>query len=199
MNAEQRFDTSRRLLLAFYANDETANRVLRMALELNIAPDRISLLGKAGASGDDPLGIYYPNLGERMMGWGKMGALWGGIWGLVTGALGMFLIPGIGPVMAAGPVVEALIGALGGAGIGGGAMAGAAAISQIGIAVHRMGVPHETIQKLQRLLKEGHYLFMLIVDDDELERWRKRLEHYQPELVIDYPYVGFSNAVKQSL
>jgi hypothetical protein len=134
-----------------------------------------------------------------MMGWGKMGALWGGIWGLVTGALGMFLIPGIGPVMAAGPVVEALIGALGGAGIGGGAMAGAAAISQIGIAVHRMGVPHETIQKLQRLLKEGHYLFMLIVDDDELERWRKRLEHYQPELVIDYPYVGFSNAVKQSL
>lgn len=199
MNAIDKFNTNRRLLLAFFPGDAQAREVLRMALQNNMAPDRISLLSKTDSSGDDPLGVYYPNLGERMMGWGRMGALWGGIWGLVSGALGMFLIPGLGPVMAAGPVVEALIGALGGAGIGGGALAGAAAISQIGTAVHRMGVPQETIEQVHELLEAGHYLFMLIVDNEELEPWRKRLEKHHPEYLADYPYVGIAEAIKESV
>lgn len=199
MNTKQKFHTHRRLLLACFPSDAQAKRVLKMALEHNMAPDRISLLGRTGSSGDDPLGVYYSSLGERMLGWGRMGAVWGGLWGLVSGALGMFLIPGLGPVMAAGPVVEALIGALGGAGIGGGALAGAAALSQLAIAVHRMGVPSQTIEQVHGLLEAGHYLFMLIVDADELGRWRERLEVHHPEFVADYPYVGITDALKESV
>jgi hypothetical protein len=32
------------------------------------------MLGKASSSGDDPLGLYYDSAGERMKGWGEMGA-----------------------------------------------------------------------------------------------------------------------------
>jgi len=37
-----------------------------------------------------------------MMYWGKMGAFWGGFWGLLFGSA-FFAIPGVGPVLVAGP------------------------------------------------------------------------------------------------
>jgi len=37
-----------------------------------------------------------------MMYWGKVGAYWGGFWGLLFGSAA-FAIPGFGPVLMAGP------------------------------------------------------------------------------------------------
>jgi hypothetical protein len=42
--------------------------------------------------------------------WGKMGAFWSGLWGLLAGAA-FLIIPGVGPVVAAGPVTGWIIGA----------------------------------------------------------------------------------------
>jgi hypothetical protein len=193
-------NTRRHILLAFYGDEKKADKALRKTLEEDFPMDRISILGKAHASGDDPLGVYYPSIGERMKGWGKQGAFWGGLWGLLSGAAGMFLIPGFGPLIAAGPIVEALVGALGGAGIAGGAMAGAAAVSRLGMAVHRMGVPEQDIQEVQFLLGEGHYLLLLIVDHDrELTHWRERLTKTAPERLLDYPYVGLVEGLHEAI
>jgi hypothetical protein len=200
MNDKAAMDTSRRLLLGFYADEQKADFALRKALDEDFPLDRISILGKAGASGDDPLGVYYASTGGRMKGWGKMGAFWGGLWGLLSGAAGMFLIPGIGPLVAAGPIVEALVGAAGGASLGGGAMAGAAAVSKLGVAVHRMGVPEEDLQDLQSRLSEGQYLLLLILNQDiELAEWRDRLSRTQVLQMMDYPYVGFIEGMRESL
>jgi hypothetical protein len=46
-----------------------------------------------------------------MMYWGKTGAFWGGLWCLLFGSV-FFLIPGLGPIFAAGPVVTWIIAAL---------------------------------------------------------------------------------------
>ena len=43
--------------------------------------------------------------GDRMKYWGKLGTFWGGLWGLLFGAA-FFAIPGIGPVLVAGPLVS---------------------------------------------------------------------------------------------
>jgi hypothetical protein len=192
-------ESGRRLLLACYHNENQAEAALRMALDREFPMDRISVLGSARSSGDDPLGIYYPGVGERMKGWGKMGAFWGGLWGLLTGAAGLFLVPGIGPLVAAGPVVEALAGAAGGAGVAGTAMAGAAALSQLGVAVHRMGVPEEAVDALQRFLSEGGYLLLLIVAEPDLATWRARLGATDADGLQDYPYLGFSDAVHKAV
>jgi uncharacterized membrane protein len=199
MNTNKTLQTDHRLLLAFYQDEQSAEQVLQHLLKAEIPMERISVLGQASASGDDPLGIYYPKLGDRMTGWGKMGALWGGLWGLLTGALGMFLIPGVGPMIAAGPIAEALIGAAGGASIGGGVLAGAGAVSQLGVAVHRMGVPAEKIEQYHERLEQGEYLVMLIVDAEEVERWRQKLSQTQPDLVADYPYVGYTDAIRAAV
>ena len=157
--------------------------------------DRLSILGRASDSGDDPLGVYYRSPSDRMVGWGRMGALWGGLLGMLSGAMGLFLIPGLAPLIAAGPIAEALIGA----GIGGTAMAGAGAISHLGIAVHRMGVPRSEIDNFHERLKNGEYMLMLVVDNSEIEGLRKQITRHRPVLLVDYPYVGYSDALKAAL
>ena len=104
---------SERLLIALFDQESSAEKAVGTLVERDFPMDMLSVLGKGNASGDDPLGLYYPGVGERMKGWGAMGAFWGGLWGLLAGAAGMFFIPGLGPILAAGPIVEALAGALG--------------------------------------------------------------------------------------
>lgn len=91
-------NAEREIVLAFFSRYESAEKALQNIMDEDFPMDRISLLGRASASGDDPLGVYYPQVGERMKGWGKQGALWGGLWGMLAGAAGIFMLPGSGPV-----------------------------------------------------------------------------------------------------
>jgi hypothetical protein len=183
-------ETERRLLIGFYRGEDRAQRALDVLIDADFPLDRISVLGKAGGSGDDPLGVYYAGPSERMKAWGGMGAFWGGLWGLLSGAAGVFLVPGMGPVLAAGPVVNALIGGATGAGIGAGVMAGSAATSQIAVMAHRMGVPDERLRHIEQLLAEGCQMIQLIVGERESARWREILESTGPEPLWSFPYVG---------
>jgi hypothetical protein len=56
------------------------------------------------------------NAGDRMKCWGKMGAFWGGFWELLFGSA-LFAIPGIGPILVAGPLVAWIVGGLEGAAV----------------------------------------------------------------------------------
>ena len=52
---------------------------------------KLSILAKDFQSQENVVGFY--NAGDRMKTWGKFGAIWGGIWGMLFGT-GVFLIPG---------------------------------------------------------------------------------------------------------
>ena len=195
MNQAKLKDSDHRILMAFFQDEAKAKTALDDVLEADMTMDHISILGPASSSGDDPVGVYHSKAGERMASWGKMGAFWGGILGAVTGAMGLFLIPGIGPLIVAGPIAEALVGAVGGAGLASGVMAGAGAISQLGVAIHRMGIPHDRINKFNDLIESGHYLLMVIVDKSNIEDWRTKLEGHKPEIMEDHPYVGYIDAL----
>lgn len=199
MTTNDEVTAGRRMLLAFYTDHGTAKAGLESLLDEDFPPDRISLLGRASASGDDPLGIYYTSPGERMKAWGGMGAFWGGLWGLLTGAAGVFLVPGLGPVAAAGPLVEAITGAAAGAGLAGGAMAGGAALSQVGVAIHRMGVPAEALDDIRDRLAEGQTLLLVITGTEESDRWRKVMAGTDPDSLQEYPYTGFVDAVRDAV
>lgn len=189
-------DSGERLLVALFDGQQEAERSVRLLLERDFPMDMLSVIAKGEASGDDPLGLYYSSVGDRMKGWGSMGAFWGGLWGLLAGAAGLFVIPGIGPVLAAGPVVEAIAAALAGAGLGGGAMAGAAAASEFTVAMHRSGVPGEKLEMLQDAIGQGHYLIMLRLDEKESGKWQTLLGHAGARSVDMYEYHGFSDLVK---
>src|SRR5512135_505672 len=110
--------TGQVILVAVYGDEAKAQHAIEQLRDKGVALDMLSVLGRVHASGDDVLGIYYTGTGDRVQAWAKQGALWGALWGLLAGASAMFVMPVVGPVFAAGPIVEAVIAALGGGVVG---------------------------------------------------------------------------------
>jgi len=179
----------RRIVVAILRDKQRAQQAVEELNENDFPMDSLSMLGRASSSGDDLLGISYNSVGEKMKSWGAMGAFWGGLWGLLTGAAGMFIMPGLGAVVAAGPIVEAIAGAISGAAVAGGAMAGAAAISELAVAIHQMGVPEEKLHYLHQAIEQGHYVLILRCATDEAAHWRLLLSRRSDEMVEDFPYL----------
>ena len=99
-----------------------------------------------------------------------IGAALGGVGGLLAGLAGL-AIPGIGPILAAGPIAAALGGALGGAGLG------AAAGGLIG-ALTDMGVPEHEARHYEEAVRQGSTLLTVRADDDaDAERVATILEN----------------------
>ncbi len=160
---------SERLVLGLFDSEEQANRLVERLIEDDFPMDRVSILKRAGGSGDDPFGLVYRDTGERLKVWGEQGAAWGALLGAIAGSAGLFFIPGIGPMLAAGPLVEMIGGAITGALLGGATMAGAAALTSVTAALHRMGIPEEDLQTLHEALQEGRFLVLLHAAADQAE------------------------------
>jgi hypothetical protein len=183
------------ILIAIFGNEAKAQRAIEKLMDKGFAMDMISVLGRVHAAGDDVLGIYHTTAGQRVEAWARQGALWGAMWGLLAGAAGLFVFPGIGPVLAAGPIVEAIIGALGGAAVGGAVMTGAAELSHLASAMHRIGVPEEMLEHLHRAIEEGRYLLLLRGARSELQEWRGILGWSDAEETLELPYTGIKDLV----
>lgn len=178
----------RQFLIGVYSSEGNAQRAVEALIEAGYPMDRISVLGKLQHSGDDVLGVVYPAVGERMRVWASHGALWGGLLGALAGVSGLFLLPGVGTLMAIGPLVEAIAGAATGAALGGGTLAGAAALSQLSVALHREGLPESALEALHATILSGAVLVVLQADlDEDLQRYQHALLRGQPERVLRFP------------
>jgi hypothetical protein len=121
---------------------------------------KLSIVGKDYHSEDHVVGYY--NTGDRMKAWGKMGAFWGGLWGLLFGAA-FFFIPGIGPIVVAGPIVSVLVGALEGAVVVGG-------LSALGAGLIGIGIPKDSVVKYETALKADKFLLVAHGTKDEVAK-----------------------------
>jgi hypothetical protein len=87
-----------------------------------------------------------------MMYWGKWGAFWGGLWGLLFGAA-FFWVPGIGPLLVAGPLAAAILGALENAALVGG-------LSALGAGLYSLGIPKDSVLQYETAVKAGNLLLI---------------------------------------
>ncbi|VAX12391.1 hypothetical protein MNBD_GAMMA24-1185 [hydrothermal vent metagenome] len=185
---DSRYKNSRMMLaIGIYSVEEKALKTIERLIKEDFPADRLSLLRKAGGTGDDMLGLAYTDTKERVKAWGKHGVVWGALWGMLAGATGLFVLPGIGPLLTAGPVVEALGGAIAGAAATGGAMAGAAALTQLASALHRIGVPASAIEQIHHAIETDHYIVILHCDSDQVSHCAMRLGTVGADSVIVIP------------
>jgi hypothetical protein len=126
----------------------------------------LSIIGKDYEMDEHVVGYYTTS--DRMKYWGKNGAFWGGIWGLLFGSA-FFMIPGIGPIVAAGPIVAWIVGALEGAAIVGG-------MSAIGAGLYSAGIPKKSILQYETSLKAGKFVLVAHGTADEVERAKQILD-----------------------
>jgi hypothetical protein len=121
---------------------------------------KLSIVGKDYHTEEHAVGYY--NTGDRMRYWGKLGAFWGGIWGLLFG-WAFFWVPGIGPLLAAGPLVSTIVAALEGAAVTGG-------LSAFGAALYSLGIPKNSILSYETAIKAGKFMVVAHATGEEVTK-----------------------------
>lgn len=127
---------------------------------------KLSIVGKDYHTEEHVVGYY--NTGDRMKVWGKLGAFWGGLWGLLFGSA-LFMIPGIGPLVVFGPLVGWIVGALEGAVVVGG-------LSALGAGLYSIGIPKDSIMKYETALKSDKFLVIAHGTVDEVAKAKSILK-----------------------
>lgn len=150
------------LAVAVCKTHTDAEQVIKELQQSGFDLKKLSIVGKDYHEEDKVIGFY--NTSDVMKNWGKAGAFWGGIWGLIFGA-GFFLIPGIGPVVLAGPIVSSLVGGLEGAIVVGG-------LSALGGALFTIGIPKDSVLKYEKELKADKYLVIAHGTKDDIDKAR---------------------------
>ena len=144
-------------VFASHAAAETAIKALQTA---GIDMKKLSIVGKNFHTEEHAVGFY--TSGDRMLFWGGQGAFWGSLWGILFGGA-LFFIPGIGPLVAMGPLVGWIAGALEGAALGG-------TLGIFGAALMSIGVPEDKIVKYETEVKAGKFLVLARGTVGEIER-----------------------------
>jgi hypothetical protein len=157
-------------MVAVYNTHIEAEQAVAKLSKASFDIKKISIIGKDYHTQENVVGYY--TTGDRMKSWGGMGAFWGGIWGLLFGA-GFFLIPGIGPVLVAGPFLAALVGALESAVIVGG-------LSAVTAGLVSLGIPKDSALKYESEIKADKFVLVVHGNAEELERARTILADTSP-------------------
>ncbi len=149
-------------VVAVYDSHLHAEAGLKLLQRSGYDMKRLSIVGRDYHTEEQVVGYY--NAGDRMKRWGKTGAFWGGLWGLLVGSA-FFAIPGFGPVLAAGPLVVSMIGALEGAAVAGG-------LGAIGGGLLSIGIPRDSVIEYESAVRAGN--FVLVAHGTELEAEKAR-------------------------
>jgi hypothetical protein len=153
-------------VVAVYETHEQAEAAIKELQEAGVDMQSLSIAGKDTHTDEHVVGYY--NAGDRMKYWGKLGAFWGGFWGLLFGSA-MFAIPGIGPILVAGPLVAWIVGALEGAVVVGG-------VSAVGAGLVSIGIPKDTVLKYDLALKTDKFLLLVHGSPDQVEHAKAIIE-----------------------
>ena len=149
-----------RTAVGYFPTRAAADRAYEELDRAGFGKDDISVVGP-GAEGGKGLMEKDDHVGAGE------GAAVGGIAGLLLGVAAM-LIPGIGPIVAIGPITAALTGAVTG-GVTGAVVGGLAG------ALIRAGVPEEEARWAEDRFRAGGYLVTVRTDDDHYAKARQIL------------------------
>src|SRR5271167_221594 len=138
-------------VVAIYGTHAGAEEAVKELQRAGVDMHSLSIVGKNTHTDEHVIGYY--NTGDRMKYWGKLGAFWGGFWGLLFGSA-FFVIPGVGPLLMAGPIVGWIVGALEGAVVVGG-------LSALGAGLYSMGIPKDSILQYETAVKADKFLVVV--------------------------------------
>ena len=156
--------------IAAFADHESADIAVKQLASSGFDITKVTIIGRGFHTEEHVTGFY--TVGDRVTFWGKYGAFWGGVWGLLFG--GVFLmIPAFGPVIVAGHFAAVIV-----AGIEGSLAVGG--LGAIGAALYSIGIPKDDAIRYEKALKADAFLVMVHGTANEVHRARTVLEKAGP-------------------
>lgn len=146
-----------------HAKAETAVKALQRA---GFDMKRISIIGRDYHTEQHVIGFL--NAGDRAKIYGKFGAFWGGLMGVLFGSA-MLFVPVLGHVIVLGPLAAAVFGGLEGAVLVGG-------LSALAGALVSLGIPKNSVLRYETALKADNFMLVVHGDAQEIERARGLLK-----------------------
>jgi hypothetical protein len=158
-------------VLAVYRTRSDAEAGVKALQRASFDMTKLSIVGRDYHTEQDVIGYY--NTGDRVRFWGKLGAFWGGLTGLLFGSAFLF-IPVVGHLIVLGPLVSWIANGLAGAAVGGG-------LSAFGAALYSIGIPKDSILEYETALKADRFLLIAHGTVTEVQQAREILATTSPE------------------
>jgi len=146
--------------VAIYATHDEADAAIKSLQKSGFDMKKLSIVGKDFQTEEHAIGYY--NTGDRVKFWGKKGAFWGGLVGILFSSA-FLVIPVVGHLIVLGPLVSSIIGGLEGAAVVGGTSALFGALAGLGI-------PKDTVVQYENDVKAGKFLVLAQGTPEEVTR-----------------------------
>lgn len=148
------------IAVAIYDSHTQAEEAVHELARAGFDMKTISIIGQDYQTEENVVGYF--NAGDRARFFGRLGAFWGGLAGMLFGSALMF-VPVVGHIVVLGPIAATIAGALQGAVLGGGFSALVGALTAI-------GVPRDSVLRYETALKASKFLVIVHGGSDDLRR-----------------------------
>ncbi|MFM0290952.1 DUF1269 domain-containing family protein [Paraburkholderia megapolitana] len=162
--------TSHDIVIAVFDDHREADVAVRKLIDGRFQMKNFSVIGKGYHTEEKIVGFY--TIGDRMRVWGRYGAFWGGLWGLLIG--GVFLtVPVLGSVVVLGHLAAMVVSAIEGAVVVG-------SLSALGAALVNAGLPKEHVVHYEAAIKADGFLVIGHGSTGEMTRAKSILASHNP-------------------
>ena len=165
-------------VVAIFESHTQAEDAVRELQKSGFDMKKLSIVGKDYHTDEHVVGYY--TTGDRMMYWGKLGAFWGGLWGMLFGSA-FFLVPGVGPLLVAGPLVAWIVGALEGAVVTGG-------LTALGAGLYSIGIPKDSVLQYETAVKSGNYVLVAHGTPEDVAKAKSIVEQTDATKTVAHVY-----------
>ena len=138
-------------IVAVYDTHAEAEKAINWLQDGGVDMRHLSIVGKDYHTEEHVLGYY--NTNDRMQTVGRQEKFWSGVWGVLSGSA-FFWVPGVGPVLVGGPIIDLILAGLEGDVVKGG-------FSALDVALTDIGIPKDSIVQFQTELQAGKFLLIV--------------------------------------
>lgn len=146
--------------IAIFKTHEEAEQAIAELKHAGIDMKKLSIVGKGYEREEHVMGYY--NAIDRIKFWGKRGAFWGGLWGVLFSPAFM-CVPVAGSLTAGRFLLSTFAGGLSTAVFTG-------SLTALGAALYSIGIPRNSIIKYETAIKLEKYLLIFHSTRDEVKR-----------------------------
>ena len=159
--------------VAVFPNHDQAEAAIKSLSDSGYNMRNLSIIGQDYHTEERPVGFF--NTEKRMWSWGKYGAFWGGLWGVLAGGV-YVAMPAAAGVMVIGYLAAGVISAIEGAAIVGG-------LSALGAALYSVGIQKDSIVAYETAMDADGFLVMAKGSADDLARAKAALSSLNPSRI----------------